>query len=66
MRGLSNKEIAAEIGISLGTIKHYVSTIGDKMGIDSDRYMLRTRIVYLMACPLFRIGAAKNDHPSRA
>lgn len=65
MLGLSGEEIAAELGISLQTQKHHMMTIGKKMGIDRSRYVLRARIVYLMApywlCPLFRIGAARND-----
>ena len=62
MLGLSGEEIASELGISLQTQKHHVMTIGKKMGIDRSRYMLRARIVYLVApywlCSLFRLGAS--------
>jgi DNA-binding CsgD family transcriptional regulator len=70
--GLSNNEIAAELGISLQTLKGHLQAIGDKMGIDSKRYALRTRIVYLIAlragkmprqCELFRIGAGRKGSP---
>jgi DNA-binding CsgD family transcriptional regulator len=41
--GLSNKEIAAELGMRLPTLKGHLLRIGDKLGIDSKRYALRTR-----------------------
>jgi ATP/maltotriose-dependent transcriptional regulator MalT len=46
MLGLSNEEIAEALEISLATVKHHVLHIGSKMGVDSRRYALRTRIVY--------------------
>jgi DNA-binding NarL/FixJ family response regulator len=71
--GLSNNEIAAELGgMSLQTLKGHLLRIGHKLKIDSRRYALRTRIVYLIAlgagkmprqCELFRIGAGWDDHP---
>lgn len=65
MLGLSGEEIAAELGISLQTQKHHMMEIGKRMGIDRTRYVLRGRIMFLMAphwlCPLFRIGAGRKD-----
>jgi ATP/maltotriose-dependent transcriptional regulator MalT len=62
--GLSNNEIAAELGMRLPTLKSHLLRIGAKLGIESKRYALRTRIVYLMArywnCELFKIGAGRK------
>lgn len=48
-RGMSNKEIAAELGIKERTAKERVVRLAYKMRIDSKKFTPRIRIVYLFA-----------------
>jgi two-component system, NarL family, nitrate/nitrite response regulator NarL len=44
--GLSNKEVAGELGLSIGTVKVHVHNIFQKLGINNRRHLilqLRTR-----------------------
>ena len=34
-RGLSNEQIAAELGVAVQTVRNYVSTVYDKLGVSS-------------------------------
>ena len=45
---LDNRGIAEKMGISTMSVKHHIQSIGEKMGIDREKYHVRIRIVYLM------------------
>jgi two-component system, NarL family, nitrate/nitrite response regulator NarL len=41
-RGLSNKEIARELDLSVATVKHHVHNILDKLGLPGRMHVMRT------------------------
>lgn len=57
VRGLSNKEVARELGISDGTVKQHLSTIYRELGVDN-----RTKAVMLLAQR--RVPGVLNHRPS--
>jgi DNA-binding NarL/FixJ family response regulator len=46
--GLTNQEIACKMGTTATTTKQHLNRVGMKLGIDSKRYCLRVRIVWLL------------------
>jgi hypothetical protein len=53
------------MGIGTGTVKHYISGLAAKLHVDnSDKINRRILLARYWSCPLFRIGAGRDDHPS--
>ena len=60
-----NDEIGVSLGIGTGTVKHYINGLTAKLDVDnSDKINRRILLARYWSCPLFRIGAGRDDHPS--
>jgi DNA-binding NarL/FixJ family response regulator len=57
-RGFDNEEIAVTLGVGRGTVKHHINQASIKLDLHS-----RTLLARYWSCPLFRIGAGRNDRP---
>jgi DNA-binding NarL/FixJ family response regulator len=55
MRGMVHKEIAAELGLSVRTVKHHACTLYKKYGVRS-----RARLVALLAGHASSVRGEKN------
>jgi len=62
-RGLSNKELARELGISPGTIKSHVHSILQKLGA-SNRYSLIVRSIQEAPLGEFRLNTRREQRSS--
>jgi DNA-binding NarL/FixJ family response regulator len=62
-RGLSNKELARELGISPGTIKSHVHSILQKLGA-SNRYSLMVRSTQEAPLSEFRLKTRRDQRSS--
>ena len=65
VQGFGNDEIGVSMGIGTGTVKHYISGLAAKLHVDnSGKINRRILLARLWSCPLFRIGAGRDDHPA--
>lgn len=59
--GFSNEEIGVSLEVQTGTVKHHINQAAIKLDLHS-----RVLLALYWSFPLFRIGAGRDDHPSKA
>ena len=65
-QGFGNAEIGVTLGMATRTVKSHIARCAAKFGVHSSETGYRILLARYWSCELFRIGAGRNDHPSKA